>query len=290
MGGEDVKAEAKEEDEKPELEMPPPGPEEEDDEEGDGDEEGDAPDGYMDETPADSKEQTPAAEERVETPGGCDITEDFKPQIEEDIKPVIEEDVKPTIPTDVKPDLKTWLGADTKPDIKPDVKLDVKPVIHPVVSAYAAAEKSVSMLSSWLGKNVDKKPDIANDGRTLILIGTYSIGKERIVKGKLAASSFQLTIRHREGDRRQDLLQPAQDPDPEVRRRPGAARSDGDGPEGVPDPPRAVVKHHARQSGRVPRHDASALQPYSSLPTYGMDVLGTECSQLSPRCQLHHSA
>lgn len=187
VDGEEVKAEAKEEDEKPELEMPLPGPEDEEDVEGDGDEEGDAVHGYTDETPVDSKELTPAAEEReVETPGGCDDTEDVKPQIEEDIKPDIEEDVKPAVAPDVKPDITNWLTTDTTLDIKPDIKPDTKPDIHPMVSAYAAAERSVSMLSSWLGKNVDKKPEFANDGRTLILIGTYSIGKERIVKGKIS--------------------------------------------------------------------------------------------------------
>lgn len=86
---------------------------------------------------------------------------------------------------DVKPDINEAPVAlpgvhliDTKPQL--DTKPDVKP--HPATLAYEAQERSVSIMSTWLNK--DGPAAVPSEGgRVLVLIGTYSIGKERIVKG-----------------------------------------------------------------------------------------------------------
>lgn len=121
--------------------------------------------------------------------------EDIKPDIKPDIlttvmheAPVDEERI--TFPpgvnfvdtaglpqTDTKPDITQYL--DTKPDIKPDIKP------HPATLAYEAQERSVAMMSTWLKKDASAaEPRVR--GRVLVLIGTYSIGKERIVKGEFS--------------------------------------------------------------------------------------------------------
>lgn len=98
---------------------------------------------------------------------------------------------------------------DTKPDVKIDTRFDAKPDINAVKEENE--ERSKMMMQGWLTKREegdeikpDLKPEIGEDGepikvemgetlrevkpkpkgRTLIVMGTYSIGKERIVKGQ----------------------------------------------------------------------------------------------------------
>ncbi|KAL7419134.1 DNA cross-link repair protein PSO2/SNM1 [Cryptotrichosporon argae] len=83
------------------------------------------------------------------------------------------------------------LKPDTKPDIKPidpDVRAELK------LDDAEAYERSKAMMWGWLvKKEEDEKPEVKEElvdinelkpkGRTLVVVGTYSIGKERIVKG-----------------------------------------------------------------------------------------------------------
>jgi DNA cross-link repair 1A protein len=108
--------------------------------------------------------------------------------------------ISPTAPAleELKPEIKTWVTQSNSSDV------DIKPIIDestpeilpgaydPHGAAVLNAEKSKAMLQGWLVKKdtedtkvgiVDEKPK----GRTLVVMGTYSIGKERIVKGKFPA-------------------------------------------------------------------------------------------------------
>ncbi len=94
---------------------------------------------------------------------------------------------------------------DTKPDVKVDTRFDAKPDINAIKEE--DEEKSKMIMQGWLSKREedeqsDVKPELGEDGlvkleegvsrdvkpktkgRTLIVMGTYSIGKERIVKGQ----------------------------------------------------------------------------------------------------------
>lgn len=58
-----------------------------------------------------------------------------------------------------------------------------------------AEERSKAMMQGWLVKREDdvkeelvEMKDVKPKGRTLIVMGTYSIGKERIVKGESSPS------------------------------------------------------------------------------------------------------
>lgn len=130
-----------------------------------------------------------------------EATIDAKPDVKLDpeMKPDVESEVKPEVEPNVKPDI--------KPDIKPDVKPELKPFIHPVEATFAEEDRSAAMMSGWLvRKNADgsvapPKPK----GRMLVLIGTYSIGKERIVKGKRIGEEW-LTDRCCPCSRLKDIL------------------------------------------------------------------------------------
>jgi DNA cross-link repair 1A protein len=76
---------------------------------------------------------------------------------------------------------------------------DVKPNFDMAIDRHAVEEereeRSKAMMQGWLKKEEDVKPEgeqlkevqegiLKPKGRTLIVMGTYSIGKERIVKGK----------------------------------------------------------------------------------------------------------
>lgn len=126
-----------------------------------------------------------------------DEDEDIKPDIEdEDIKPGVhdecpandyppDDDVKPEIKPKIDEELKPEVRPDAKPDIKPDVKL------HPAAMAYDILERSVSMMEGWLKRHPSKEGQAPKPkGRVLVLVGTYSIGKERIVKGGLLRQGF----------------------------------------------------------------------------------------------------
>lgn len=110
--------------------------------------------------------------------------------------PLVE--LKPPI-FDQKPDL------DDKGDVKPDLSGGGK--FEPVLVEQQAEERGKAMMKDWLvnvkGEDGDKKVMVVKKeggeaeelveidekpkGRTLVVMGTYSIGKERIVKGKLTA-------------------------------------------------------------------------------------------------------
>ncbi|KAL1412094.1 DNA cross-link repair protein PSO2/SNM1 [Vanrija albida] len=111
--------------------------------------------------------------ENVDVKPDVDSDEDIKPDLGDTIDGI--EDDPNADAADVKPDID-----DIKPDTKPDVK------DHPAAQAFELQERSVAMMEGWLVKkeaNGDVKPASERKGRTLVLIGTYSIGKERIVKG-----------------------------------------------------------------------------------------------------------
>lgn len=90
---------------------------------------------------------------------------------------------------DIKPDIKPHIRSDVpgiKPDIEQDIKPDVKP--HPAAAAYDFLERSVNMMEGWLNKHPSKSAQEPKaKGRVLVLVGTYTIGKERIVKGECFA-------------------------------------------------------------------------------------------------------
>lgn len=97
---------------------------------------------------------------------------------------------------------RTVLGISESAPPMSDNKDDLKPDIHAV--AQEEQERSKEMMQGWLVKKeetdvkveeqgpdgevkeelVEVKPKIKPKGRTLVVMGTYSIGKERIVKGK----------------------------------------------------------------------------------------------------------
>ena len=113
-----------------------------------------------------------------------------------------------------------------KPDIKPNVRFDTKPDINAV--RVEDEEKAKAMMHGWLvkresgedvksrivengevkmedgvelkreedGRLVEVKPKV--QGRTLVIMGTYSIGKERIVKGRwmLSLTEIWMLILH----------------------------------------------------------------------------------------------
>ncbi len=78
-----------------------------------------------------------------------------------------------------------------KPDIKPDLSLDIKP--DPAALQEISEERSKALMKGWLVKREDDFKDellelkIIKPKRTLVVMGTYSIGKERIVKGMFSA-------------------------------------------------------------------------------------------------------
>jgi len=85
------------------------------------------------------------------------------------------------------------INSDVKPDIKPDSSCDIKP--DPSALNEMAEERSKAMMQGWLVKREDdvkeelvEMKDVKPKGRTLIVMGTYSIGKERIVKGESSPS------------------------------------------------------------------------------------------------------
>lgn len=95
---------------------------------------------------------------------------DLKPDMRSDAQHEAQTDVKPDITSDIKPTV------DTKPDIKP----------HPASVAYDILERSVNLMEGWLNKHPGKEGQQPKPrGRVLVLVGTYTIGKERIVKGGL---------------------------------------------------------------------------------------------------------
>lgn len=84
------------------------------------------------------------------------------------------------------------LQEDVKPDIKPDVR-------NPHEEAIEQEEKAKAMMSGWLTAVKREDEDVKDElvdingkpkskGRTLVVMGTYSIGKERIVKGMSTSS------------------------------------------------------------------------------------------------------
>lgn len=108
---------------------------------------------------------------------------------------------------------KTAIGiSDSAPaidDIKPEVKVDTRFNAQPDINAVKEEheEKSKMILQGWLKKEDEAvvkeeegevkvkmenepleevKVKVKPKGRTLIVMGTYSIGKERIVKGEQA--------------------------------------------------------------------------------------------------------
>lgn len=127
---------------------------------------------------------------------------------------------------------------DVKPEVKVDLRFDAKPDVNAVKAELEEQERGI--MRGWLAKresdvNVkteegetrvkleegDEKPlvklepgDISPQkdakvkpkGRTLIVMGTYSIGKERIVKGGSGPSTRMLTRSRRQGLGYEDLL------------------------------------------------------------------------------------
>lgn len=106
---------------------------------------------------------------------------------------------------DIKPDVGSEEDASTEQDIKPSIETEakphIKPEVHPAEMAFALQERSAAMMEGWL---VKKDPDGTSSakakGRTLVLVGTYTIGKERVVKGEFFRSEYershQLSPRH----------------------------------------------------------------------------------------------
>jgi hypothetical protein len=75
-------------------------------------------------------------------------------------------------------------------------------------------------------KDIKVKPK----GRTLIVMGTYSIGKERIVKGELSLVHPSLTSSRGQSTGLEDLLRPAEKGNTALSNRSGVARVDHLGP------------------------------------------------------------
>jgi len=146
----------------------------------------------------DEEDVLPPDEDNIDPDVGMtDLEGVDEAQVEEDIKPDLDSlpdtvdtcmDLQPTdVDFDVKPDIKPDLDCDVKPDVKPDIKPDIKPVVHPAELAFSMQERSAAMMEGWLVKKEsgESSAEPKSKGRTLVLIGTYSIGKERIVKGEL---------------------------------------------------------------------------------------------------------
>jgi DNA cross-link repair 1A protein len=121
--------------------------------------------------------------------------------------------ISPNAPSleDLKPEIKPFIkseGGYTDDDGGPGVEVDVKPSFDLAIDRHALEEereeRSKAMMSGWLVKRdseVDvkveegegkeevlrelKEEKMKPKGRTLIVMGTYSIGKERIVKGEI---------------------------------------------------------------------------------------------------------
>lgn len=141
-----------------------------------------------------------------------DVKPDIKPDIETTVKHEAPEPVLRLPPgvslidtklevVDAKPDITQYL--DSKSDLKPDLKP------HPSTLAYEAQERSVAMMSTWLKKDPSTaEPKVR--GRVLVMIGTYSIGKERIVKAVAQALGTKIYC-----DARKRRILLAQD-DPEL--------------------------------------------------------------------------
>ncbi|BEJ12399.1 hypothetical protein CspHIS471_0208590 [Cutaneotrichosporon sp. HIS471] len=157
----------------------------------------------------------------AEIPGELEMLpheENIKPEIEvEHIQPDIdeecpEEEYPPDydVMGDVDPDIdQEDLKLNSEPDVKPDIKPDVNP--HPAAMAYDILERSVSMMEGWLKKHPSKEGQESNPkGRVLVLVGTYSIGKERIVKAIARALDSKIYA-----DERKRSIIGAQD-DPEL--------------------------------------------------------------------------
>lgn len=67
--------------------------------------------------------------------------------------------------------------------------------VHPAALAFDQQEKSIALMEGWLVKKegTESKQRIVSEGKTVVLVGTYSIGKERIVKGMSATMGARLT-------------------------------------------------------------------------------------------------
>ncbi|RXK36592.1 DNA cross-link repair 1A protein [Tremella mesenterica] len=107
-----------------------------------------------------------------------------------DVKPSLanmDDDGDPEL--EVKSEIPDYSSLNPAPQIDEDVKLGVKVESGNDIYAEAALqeEKSKGMMQSWLVKReepegLEEVKEEKTKGRTLVVMGTYSIGKERIVK------------------------------------------------------------------------------------------------------------
>lgn len=140
--------------------------------------------------------------------------------------------------------------SETAPPLQ-DAKEDIKPDVYGATEYHQ--EKSKEMMQGWLVKKEDSDMDVKQEpitengvksesgdhqidgikeelkevkpkpkGRTLVVMGTYSIGKERIVKGKLVVmlrQAMALTINLSRGQNLgfDDILRSSQEGDPAMR-------------------------------------------------------------------------
>ncbi|GMK55095.1 hypothetical protein CspeluHIS016_0201510 [Cutaneotrichosporon spelunceum] len=156
----------------------------------------------------------------AEMPGEFEMLPDegnVKPQTEdEDIKlEIYEECPEEEYPQDffgegdVDPGVNgEGFKSDDDPDVKPDIKPDVKP--HPAAMAYDILERSVSLMEGWLKKHPSKEGQESKPkGRVLVLVGTYSIGKERIVKAIAQALDSKIYA----DERKRSIIRAQDDPE-----------------------------------------------------------------------------